>query len=172
MSKNFGKLKWSKEFKVRNTYRRVSGNTNILTKNGNQFIKSLVGKEVETWNGKQWTKVTPFQTSENEQLYKITLSNGEQLNCTFDYQWLIKNHRNRNTVIIETKDLKVGYILEKWELPDINGVKTNIEKNSKETNFYNQSIKITNIELGNIEDTYSVDNPMIETVLFNNIMTR
>lgn len=116
-----GEPEWCKSYGVRNTHRCVSGDTNILTKYGNVKISTVVNQNVDIWNGKEWTNVTPFKTSSNEQLYEITLSTGDVIECTFDHEWLIKNNRANKAKIKLTNTLLVGDKLEKWVYPIIEG---------------------------------------------------
>lgn len=60
----------------------VAPETKILTKNGNVKIIDLVGKEVEIWNGQEWSLVTPRKTGENQELIKITFSDGTIIEST------------------------------------------------------------------------------------------
>lgn len=71
----------------------VSGNTRIAHRQGYDRISTLIGREVDVWNGQTWSKVMPFQTGQNRQLMKITFSDGSFLECTPQHNFSIKSTR-------------------------------------------------------------------------------
>jgi hypothetical protein len=83
----------------------VSGDTNIITKNGIVKIGDSVGKVIEVWNGENWSFVTPVVTGENRELYRVTISDGSFLDCTANHKWLVKTNLIKDFVEVETKDL-------------------------------------------------------------------
>jgi len=97
----------------------VSGSTLIQTKNGVYQIETLVGKEVEIYNGEKWSKVTPFVAAQNKDLYRVWLSDGSYLDCTEDHAW----HLKTKTVFrrTETKDIVIGAKSAPWSLQNIEG---------------------------------------------------
>lgn len=118
-----GEPEWCKGYGVRNTHRCVTGDTEVITKQGSKPIKSLVGQTLEIWNGYEWSVMTPFITSESEEVYKVTLSNGKEVICTPDHKWAVKNNRHRKPISVETIDLKEGDKLNKWDYPTLEGDK-------------------------------------------------
>lgn len=98
----------------------VSGETEILTKEGYKRIDSLINEEVEVWNGFEWSIVTPKITGENQHLIKITLSDGRSLICTDYHKWHILKSYTGNYEIKETQDLKIGDKIIKNKFPIIN----------------------------------------------------
>lgn len=92
----------------------VIGDTTLLTKNGFVKIKDLVDCEIEIWNGKEWTIVTPFKTSDSEKVYKVNLSDGSELICTNYHKFILKDNIRK-----ELKDCIVGDKLEKFSYPII-----------------------------------------------------
>ena len=72
MAKEWGEPKMLIGYGDRNTSRCVSGDTKVLTKYGHFEIKSLVGKEVDIWNGFEYSKVKPYETGVSE-LYRVIL---------------------------------------------------------------------------------------------------
>jgi len=92
----------------------VSGETLIMTDNGYIPIKNYVNREVNVWNGKQFSKVLVRYTGKSE-LYRVILSNGMCLDCTPNHKWYLENH-----FIKYTKYLKKGEEIEKYDLPVIN----------------------------------------------------
>lgn len=100
----------------------VTADTRILTKDGYPKIKSVIGQEVEIWNGKEWSKVTPFLAGRNKDIYRVTLSDGSYLDVTDNHKWSIK--RGRSYSQVETKELSIGDKLETFEINQIfEGVK-------------------------------------------------
>jgi hypothetical protein len=93
----------------------VRGDTLILTREGNKRIDSLIGKEVEIWNGYEWSSVIPRITGENQEMLKITLIDGRSLVCTRTHEWLLKNRDNGSVPFsrVEASDLYVGDMI--WQ---------------------------------------------------------
>jgi ribonucleotide reductase alpha subunit len=97
----------------------VSGNTEILTRNGYERIDSVVDTEVEVWNGFEWSKVTPKVTGTNQEMLTITFNNGISLECTKYHKFHIATNYTGGVKIIEAKDLEPGMKLIKHEFPII-----------------------------------------------------
>lgn len=101
----------------------VSTTTKILTDDGYYNIGELENKFVNVWNGEQFSKVQIKYTG-NQSLYKVTLSNGMELDCTDGHKWLIRTGNQKHPERckmekIETKNLKNGYVLTDFEFPII-----------------------------------------------------
>jgi len=99
----------------------VTGNTKIFTDTGYFSIKDLENKHVNVWNGEEFSNVQIKYTGDQE-IYKISLSNGMELDCSPGHKWLIQkgNPKHPERCVceeIETIDLKVGDILEKYTIP-------------------------------------------------------
>lgn len=98
-----------------------SGDTPVLTDNGYFRIDSLVGKKVNVWNGKQWSEVEPQITNHNQEMLKITLSDGSVYRCTKYHNWPVWNGYEQMT---QAQYLSVGDKLSKFNLPNaIEGTK-------------------------------------------------
>ena len=69
----------------------LSGDTWVVTREGNFQIKDLEGKIVEVWDGNEWTKAPFFKTSESAQLCEITLHDGTTVKCTRYHQLILEN---------------------------------------------------------------------------------
>ena len=100
----------------------VAPETKILTNNGYEEIGRLQDKVVNVWNGEEFSEVTVRQTSSMAKLIKVKLSNGMFLECTEEHKWFIRKgadaHPERCTIEkVFTKDLKVGDVIGKYELP-------------------------------------------------------
>lgn len=82
-----------------------SGDTLVLTENGYIPIKKLTkrGKMVKVWNGHEWSEVLPEVTGYNQNMYRVTLSDGSSGKCTA-YHKFIREDGTR----VEAKKLKPG----------------------------------------------------------------
>jgi hypothetical protein len=96
----------------------VTGTTKIFTDEGYFSIKDLENKYVNVWNGEEFSNVQIKYTGDQE-IYKISLSNGMDLDCSPGHKWLIQkgNSKHPEECVYETIDLKVGDILEKYTIP-------------------------------------------------------
>ena len=105
----------------------VTGNTVLMTKEGNFPIEELVGKEVQVWNGDEWSKpVVPFSTGINP-IVKVTIktyrlqsdSNDDDnrditLFCTPYHKFILAHSMQR----VKAEDLKGGEELLSPNCPD------------------------------------------------------
>ena len=94
----------------------VAPETKILTSEGQQTISELKDKEVEVWNGEEFSKVTVCQTGENQKLLTINTSKGLSLRCTpYHKFWIVGQDEP-----IEAQNLKKDMKIIKHSLPVIN----------------------------------------------------
>lgn len=113
-------------YEVRSTNLCVTGNTLVLTDQGHQPIESILDKEVNVWNGVEWSKVTPKQTSLSSEIVRVTLSDGKTLECTPYHKFYIQEGYSRGGKVkeVRAKDLSPGVKLEKMpKLPVVPGGK-------------------------------------------------
>jgi len=97
----------------------VAPETRILTKEGYQEIRTLENKEIEVWNGVEWSKTTVHKTNDKAELMRITFSDGATLECTPYHKFYIQIGYNKNKVTIkQTNELEVGDKLVKWTPPE------------------------------------------------------
>jgi ribonucleoside-diphosphate reductase alpha chain len=103
---------------VRSSNLCVHGETQILTSNGYMKIQGLEEKEVNVWNGSEWSKVTVKKTGTNKNLLRVELSNGAYLDCTPEHKFytIMRDGRSKKHEVM-AQDLKVGNKLIKFELP-------------------------------------------------------
>jgi ribonucleoside-diphosphate reductase subunit M2 len=99
----------------------VTGETKILTDNGYYMIKDLENKNINVWNGEEFSPVEVKYTGDQE-IYKVTLSNGMELDCSPGHKWLIQKGNSKHPERclceeIETIDLKIGDIIERYITP-------------------------------------------------------
>ena len=67
----------------------VAGDTKILTRDGYKPIETLAGQTVECWNGEEWSMTPLFQTSDDEAVLSVVLSNGMTIEATPYHKWYI-----------------------------------------------------------------------------------
>ena len=97
----------------------VTGDTKILTKDGNVRIDEVVNTEVEVWNGFEWSRVTPKITGYNQPLVTVSFSDGRSLTCTEYHNFHIELGYSGKTDIVKAKDLVPGMKLMKHDFPII-----------------------------------------------------
>lgn len=93
--------------------------TMVQTKNGHFPIESLVGKEVEIWDGLNWTKTDTFRvTGENQPVKTLTLHDGTEITATPYHKFILEGGERK-----ELKDLVVGDVLRISDAPFSHGNK-------------------------------------------------
>lgn len=145
----------------------VHPSTKILTKQGHIPIVELVEKEVEIWNGFEWSTVKPFKTGENQEMYKVVFSNGAELICTGYHKFYIDKfennifNENKNGILtLECKDLKQGMLIPFFETPD------------EYFEITRTQIKIESVELlSERSDTYCFNELKLHAGIFNGVLT-
>lgn len=100
---------------IKNSNLCVAPETRILTKEGYLPISELKDKQIEVWNGKQWSQTTVRQTGTDQKLLKVTFSNGTILHCTEYHKFYIEE--NDQEIMVQTTDLNPGMKLIKYNLP-------------------------------------------------------
>jgi len=104
----------------------VTGDTEILTREGYQRIDSVVGRDVDVWNGFEWSIVTPKITGHEEPMLRVTLSDGRSLVCTHYHEWELAIGYTGRTERASARDLKCGDTLAKHEFPILAGGVSNL----------------------------------------------
>jgi len=100
----------------------VKGDTLILTKDGYYPIKDLANKDVEIWNGNEFSLSPVRKTGENQKLLKIKLDNGCELECTKYHKFhIVSGSRNTKYIIKDANELKNGDRLIKCNFPVLKG---------------------------------------------------
>ena len=105
----------------------VDGKTQILTESGYYYIEDLLGKEMNVWNGSEFSKVTIRNTGESI-LYNVTLSNGMSLKCTPKHKWFI-NKDNEKTIVF-TENLQEDDIIYEYKFPVLRNLQDPIKLNN------------------------------------------
>ena len=100
----------------------VAGNTKILTKAGYKEIQTLVGQNVEVWNGSEWSVAPVAQTGTKKQLLKVSTSDGCSLECTPYHRFqIVSGSRNNKHIIKSAEELTINDKLIKCKFPIIDG---------------------------------------------------
>lgn len=100
----------------------VHGDTLILTKDGYYPIKDLAGKNVEVWNGSEWSLAPVAKTGENQQLLKVITDDGCELECTPYHKFhIVSGARNTKHIIKEAHELTKGDRIVKCKFPVVAG---------------------------------------------------
>lgn len=147
-------LAQDKEFKYAGTNPCVVGETLILTDKGEIPIKDLIGKECNVWNGYDWSTVRPRVTGHDQELYKVSFSNGSEVICTPYHKWVIEYHEYR----VETRNLNIGQQIKTYTLPD---------------NKFCKGVTVTGIEKLDYKAdiVYCMNEPYNHTFIANGIIT-
>lgn len=109
---------------IRATNPCVTGDTPILTSTGYVRIKDVEGRQVEVWNGEEFSPVIPTVTGVFQDMLRVTFSDGSDLDCTLYHKFCIelsKDNRHSDVMRIEAKDLEPGMKLERFSYPVIEG---------------------------------------------------
>jgi ribonucleotide reductase alpha subunit len=130
----------------------VAPETKILTSTGWHMIKDLKDQEVDVWNGKEFSKTVVKHTGTNQELLKISFSNGEQLECTPYHKFYIKDEG-----VMDANMLKKGMNIEPYQMPDGTII---------------SDVLVNNVEVTlRIDDTYCFNEPLEHKGMFNGILT-
>lgn len=160
-NKNAPQVYKDKGIKIHASNLCVAWDSMILTKNGHEEIHTLENKEVEVWNGKEWSKTTVRKTGENQKLLRIKVEMidpdkdiclwSSYLDCTEYHKFYLQDGS-----IKEAKDLKNWDLLLPFKLED----------GSEYKNLFVtvEGQKITG-------DTYCVNEPLEHKAVFNGILT-
>lgn len=106
----------------------VTGDTVILTDNGQIKISELEGKTANVWNGEKFSESTVFKTNDSAEIINVKFSDGMTLNCTKNHKFVLHNSLNPSENIIKyAEDLKSGDKLIKCKFPIIDNIKNSID---------------------------------------------
>lgn len=89
----------------------VTGETLILTENGQFPIKDLVGQAVSVWNGEKWSTVTIMQTGFGQELVRVRFSNHKFVVCTPYHKFMVLSSANsfKNMKRIDAMNVPIGF---------------------------------------------------------------
>jgi ribonucleotide reductase alpha subunit len=156
----------------------VSPKTKVLTDKGDIEIYTLENKNVNVWNGKEFSNVIVKKTGVLQPLITVYFDNNYTIECTPEHKFYVlgeidnqnivniilnKNNKDKKRYVIkiDAKDLKIGMELEPFELP-------NNCNNTKKLNY----VKVKGIiDNGFKADTYCFTEPLRNRGTFNGIVT-
>ncbi len=84
----------------------VAGDTKLITKHSIETIQDCVGKEIEVWNGVEWSKVEPYITGDSDELYRVYFTDGSYLDATNNHKFLVKNRFEEEYKEVTTLELQ------------------------------------------------------------------
>lgn len=97
----------------------VSGDTKILTREyGYVDIQNVSGQDLYVWNGQEWSLSPIRQTGENQELVRVTLSNGMHVDCTPYHKFYVQN--NHEIKEVRASELRQLDTLIDFDLPSEN----------------------------------------------------
>lgn len=99
----------------------VAPETKILTDFGYQPISELCGKEVQIWNGFEWSKTKIVKTGENKELISVETDGFDQIHCTPEHKFYVIGGGISKVKETPAHELKIGDKLIKFDLPVIEG---------------------------------------------------
>lgn len=131
----------------------VSGDTRILTRDGEFEIKDLVDKWVEVWNGYEYSWVVPRITGlDQEDMLFIEFSNGAWLSVTPYHKFILENGGR-----VEARRLQEGDKLISWETPN---------------HQYVQPVRVVGVSMGRPADkVYCMNEPKNHSFIANGVIT-
>jgi ribonucleotide reductase alpha subunit len=161
-NKNAPKVYKDKKLKIKASNLCVSPDTMLLTREGEIRIGDHEGREVEVWNGRQWSKTNIVKTGENQKLIKLNFIKREfddndtetttwgSISTTEYHKFYLKNGNE-----VRAKELKSGDTL---------------------LSFHNERgrmfrVEVLDVEDGGTSDTYCVNEPLEHKAVFNGILT-
>lgn len=118
----------------------VSGDTHIMTSQGQIPIKNRVGKLTDIWNGSLWSTVMVQQTGVNQKLIRVRFNDGSYLDCT-EYHKFYDIEGNE----LRAGELKIGQEIEK--LTNYEAITAGIQDYNAEELGRQNSAKFTQIDL-------------------------
>lgn len=127
VNKNKPQVYKDKKMQITHSNLCVAPYTKILTSKGYQVIGELEDQEVEVWNGEEWSKVTVKKTGSDQELVRVKLSSGQEIDCTPYHKFYVQvGIPGRGGKIIEKRaqELEEGDKLIKFDLPVIEGEET------------------------------------------------
>ncbi len=91
----------------------VTPDTQILTRNGNRPIGTLVDQLVEVWNGEQWSTVQVKKTATNVPIVKVCTESLKELKCTPQHNFYLSDGS-----LVQASELNTGDSLLPYTNPD------------------------------------------------------
>lgn len=162
-NKNAPKVYKDNKLKIKASNLCVSPDTMLLTKEGEIKIGEHEGREVEVWNGKQWSKTKIVKTGEGQSLINIKFVRREfddndtettiwnSISVTEYHKFYLKDGREVRAGELNSGDILLPFTNEKGRM------------------FRAEVIEISKEE--GTSDTYCVNEPLEHKAVFNGILT-
>ena len=93
----------------------VSGDTRIHTRTGCPYIKDVVGRDIEIFNGEEWSIVRPFLAKPEDVFLKITMNDGSELKATTYHEFSVLG-KSGNYLKLRADELTVGMYFPEFSL--------------------------------------------------------
>jgi ribonucleoside-diphosphate reductase alpha chain len=94
----------------------VAPETKVLTKEGYIRISTLENKQVDVWNGFEWSTVTVRKTGTDQKLVKVTMNNHTTIECTPYHKFFIGDDK-----VVDAISLQKGDIISPYTYPVMDG---------------------------------------------------
>lgn len=157
---------WTEKINMSNLC--VAPESLILTKDGYKVIKSLEDKEVEVWNGSQWSKTTIRKTGQNQKLIRVILKDGSFIDCTPYHKFYV----DINGYIVGTEPCLPASKIEvrAYQLKSgDNLIKVNC---FGEDDLYDILVSVQEVlDMGRHDDVYCCLEPIDNKIVINGILT-
>lgn len=150
----------------------VTGDTLILTDEGDVRIDETVGKKVKVWNGREFSEVEPYSTGV-QPIYEVFVTFEEQdgkwssasVRCTPNHKFVLKGGER-----VEAKELKPGMALEQFTRPCTKNAMSDAEHSEEFVSDYKCFVdKVFDLEMS--LETFCFTEPLNNTGTFNGIVT-
>jgi ribonucleoside-diphosphate reductase alpha chain len=102
---------------IKNSNLCVAPETMVLTSEGHYHISALENTTVDVWNGEEFTSTIVVKTGEGQELLRVRMSSGSELECTPYHKFYIKVERGLRC--IEARELEPGMVLLESKFPVI-----------------------------------------------------
>lgn len=132
----------------------VAPETWVKTKDGEKIISLLENKEVEVWNGREWSTVTVRKTAEKANIMEVSVIVGDRVktvSCTPEHLFILEDQTR-----VPAHSLATNTRLTDWV--DEHGTK------------HTQRVVMVK-ESGRVSDTYCFTEPLLHQGVFNGILT-
>ena len=144
----------------------VAPETQLLTRDGYHIISELEGKEVEVWNGHEWSKTIVMKTGIHQRLIHLLFEREELDYDQVEDLWVTPYHRFylNNGTLVEAKDLRDGDRLVTYKFPfKANGYE-------EDTGLKTFVVSLCPSE-ERYDDTYCINEPLRHKAVFNGVLT-
>jgi len=161
-NKNAPKAYKDKKLKIKASNLCVSPDTVLLTKEGKIIIGENEGREVEVWNGRQWSKTTIVKTGTDQKMLEVSV--------------ILREYDDEDTETIHRTTLKTTEY-HKFYLKDGSETRASELKAGDTLLRFEDHMgrlflpEVIAVDDAGESDTYCVDEPLEHKAIFNGILT-